>query len=192
MMDGLIAVDQWLLHWINEGWSNGFLDQIMPWWRAKTTWIPLYIGLTAWLIWRYRQRSWPFIVLLLLTVVVTDITSSSVIKPLVGRLRPCQEPALAGQLHVLIPCGPGKSFTSSHATNHFGFAVMLALLFARGRSWRWVIALGWAASIALGQVYVGVHYPFDILAGAGLGSGIAVILYQINQKTGFTRTFAGA
>lgn len=192
MMAWLLEIDQWLLHWINDGWSNAFLDQLMPWWRNKHTWIPLYFVLSGWLLWRYRQRSWPYFVLLLLAVSLADLSSSSVLKPLVGRLRPCQEPALAAQLHVLINCGPGRSFTSSHAANHFALAVLFSFLFAQGRRWFWAIAIFWAATIAIGQVYVGVHYPGDIVAGALLGSSIALIVARINQKTGFTRTFAGS
>lgn len=191
-MDTLRAWDRELFFWINEGWSNGFLDQIMPIWRDKLTWIPLYALILVWLIWTYRKQSWPYIVLLSITVILCDFSSSSIIKPCIGRLRPCNNPELADQINILIQCGPGKSFTSSHATNHFGLAVMFGLLFGAKSRWVWIMGIFWAATISLGQVYVGVHYPADIIGGATLGSILAIIVYQVSQKTGFTRTFAGS
>lgn len=192
MIDTLRDIDKALLYWINEGWSNPLLDQVMPVWRDKLTWIPLYGVVLGWLIWKYRKQSWPYIILLTVVVIFCDFTSSSILKPWIGRLRPCNNPEVANQINILISCGPGKSFTSSHATNHFGLAVMFGLLFGRKSRWIWVIGLVWAGTIALGQVYVGVHYPADILGGALLGSTLAIILYRVSQKTGFTRTFAGS
>jgi len=74
---------------------------------------------------------------------------------------------------VLAGCGGGYSFPSSHASNHFALASLLAPSWARGASsrWRWALFL-WAASIAYGQVYVGMHYPVDVLFGALLGTAI--------------------
>ncbi len=185
-------IDRQLFFWINDGWSNSFLDAIMPYWRDKWTWVPLYALILGWLIWRYKKQSWRYILLLAVTVALTDLVSSSVIKPWIGRLRPCNTPELAEQIRVLIHCGPGKSFTSSHATNHFGLAVMVGLLWGKENRWLWPLALFWAATIAIGQVYVGVHYPFDILGGALLGSSIAFIVYRIAQFTRNQRTFAGS
>ena len=74
-------------------------------------------------------------------------------------------------------CGSGYSFTSSHATNHFAIALFLVLLWGRKHPFlRYLFPL-WAASIALAQVYVGVHYPLDIFVGSLLGVGIGVLGY---------------
>jgi len=79
-------------------------------------------------------------------------------------------------------CGAGKSFTSSHATNTFAFAVMCCLLFRRKHGWVAPIALFWASLVSYAQIYVGVHYPLDILGGALLGSLISLILYKIASR----------
>lgn len=188
-MDGLIHIDQQLLFWLNQDCAHPLLDRVVPVWRDKYTWIPLYLILAAGILWRYRWKGLLYIALLLLTVGFTDFTSSSIIKPLVGRLRPCNTPELTSQLRILIACGGGKSFTSSHAANHMGLTVLFSLLFARGRPWIWWVAIGWAASIALGQVYIAAHYPSDIIAGGLLGAGIAVLVYKVARLTDRKRTF---
>src|SRR5690606_19825850 len=106
----------------------------------------------------------------------------------VERLRPCNDIELREDIIVRVRCGSGYSFTSSHATNHFAMAVMLTFLFYR--RWKHVLwlSLFWAAAISFSQIYVGVHYPGDILVGALLGSTIGVIngsIYTLIKKKHF-------
>jgi undecaprenyl-diphosphatase len=119
----------------------------------------------------------------LATILLSDQISSSVVKPLFARLRPCNDPDLSTQVRLLLDgCGAGYSFTSSHATNHFALAIFLTVTL---RQWigkyTWVLYL-WAASIGYAQVYAGVHYPFDILAGALLGTGIGWFTGNFYQR----------
>ena len=109
------------------------------------------------------------IVALLLNFGISDSVSSNLVKNSVQRLRPCNDIELREQMVQRVRCSGGYSFTSSHATNHFAMAVLLIILFYR--RWKHVLwlALLWAISISFAQVYVGVHYPGDILAGALLG-----------------------
>ena len=119
---------------------------------------------------------------LALTVGIADTISSKVIKKSVQRLRPCNDTQINQQVKLLVRCGGGYSFTSSHATNHF--AVALFLIGTLGRIFRrmkWPL-LFWAATIALGQVYVGVHYPFDILVGGTIGSLIGIGVARLYQS----------
>ena len=84
----------------------------------------------------------------------------------------CNDEKIATQVKLLVPCGSGYSFPSSHATNHFAAAVFIIFTFVEKRRWlKWSL-LAWATSIAFGQVYVGVHYPLDVICGGILGSGI--------------------
>ncbi|MCI5082900.1 MAG: phosphatase PAP2 family protein [Saprospiraceae bacterium] len=170
MMETILQLDEQLFFIINNDWHNPFLDAIMPYWREKTTWIPLYIALAAFVIYRFRVKGLYFILAVALTVGVADTVSSKLIKKTVKRVRPCNDTEIKAQVDLLVGCGGGYSFTSSHATNHFAVAVFiintLGLLFRRIR-WPFLI---WAATIALGQVYVGVHYPIDITVGAIIGS----------------------
>ena len=169
-MDQLLQLDYRLFEWINHGWQHPWLDIIMPYWREKTTWIPAYLLMVGILVWKYRLKTLYFVIALGITVGVADQVSSELIKKNVERLRPCRESKLEPAARTLIHCGGGYSFTSSHATNHFAVAVFLFFSWGlRWKKWRWLLLL-WAASIALGQVYVGVHYPLDITVGAIIGS----------------------
>ncbi|MEM1325859.1 MAG: phosphatase PAP2 family protein [Bacteroidota bacterium] len=169
-METLLALDQALFSVINQDLSNPTLDAIMPYWREKTTWIPLYIVI---IVFAFRQWSWKvalsFLLFIAATVGIADQVSSQWIKKSVERTRPCKAEALAEDIHLLIPCGSGYSFTSSHATNHFAVGIFIMLTLLKNKSWRWLM-LAWAGSIALGQVYVGVHYPLDIFVGGVIGS----------------------
>lgn len=172
-MESILQIDYALFDWINQGLQHAFLDQVMPWWRDRNTWIPLYAVLILFSIIKYKLKGLYFILVLALTVGVADTMSSRVIKKTVKRLRPCKTPALQDTTHLLVRCGSGYSFTSSHATNHFALAVFLFLTFCRRFKFLRLPLLFWATTIALGQVYVGVHFPLDILCGAILGSLIA-------------------
>jgi len=119
-----------------------------------------------------------------LALIVADYCSSSIIKPLVERLRPCHDPAMQAGIHLLVHCGGGKSFPSSHSANSFAVALFFfgATPHAR-RTIRAVLFL--AVLIALSRVFVGVHYPLDITAGAALGALIGWLigrLYQWSEK----------
>ena len=170
MTDALLELDRALFHLINTAGANPFLDAIMPYWREKTTWLPLYLIGAIWLGYRYRWRALPYLLFIGLCVLIADQLSASVIKPAVERLRPCRDTGLQEAARVLVGCGGGYSFPSAHATNHFAVAVFVLLTWAQNwGGWRYGLLL-WAASIALGQVYVGVHYPLDVTAGALLGA----------------------
>jgi len=106
----------------------------------------------------------------LLCFAAADFSSSQILKKQVQRLRPCNDPALAAQVQLRVPCGSGYSFTSSHAANHFAVALFLIGVFGDLNRWIRPSLLLWAGSIALSQVYVGVHYPGDVLCGGLLGS----------------------
>jgi membrane-associated phospholipid phosphatase len=182
----LLHLDQAAFTAINTAWANPLFDAIMPWWRSRVFWYPAYAALLAWLLWRFRWRALPFLALVVLALAVGETLSSHLIKPWVGRLRPCQEPALVDTLRLLVACGPAPSFPSSHAVNHACLAVVLS----RGLGWlaRWLTPLLalWAASIALGQVYVGVHYPLDVVAGAALGAAVGWGSFTLYRRLGGT------
>jgi len=162
--------DTYLFLKINNDWHNSFLDSVYPWWREANTWIPLYLFLIIFLGMNVGKKAGWWILFAVITVVLTDQISAHLIKNLVMRPRPCQDSVLAYHVRLLLSnCSGGFSFPSSHATNHFGFAVFIFLTLKNiiGR-WRFAF-LFWAASIAYGQVYVGVHYPLDVVCGSVLG-----------------------
>jgi len=175
-MDSIVQADQYVFQLINQGAAHPWLDWLMPVWREKTTWIPLYLALAIYLIRRFRQHGLYLILALGLTVGVADTISSKVIKPAVQRPRPCNDAAFRAEVDTRIHCGVGYSFTSSHATNHFAIAGFVTIVLTTYLYWMGWFSYLWAGSIALGQVYVGVHYPLDILAGGLIGTLIGYLL----------------
>ena len=176
-MDYLLQLDHSIFHFINENCKNTFFDWLLPYWRDKIFWIPLYLLLVSAIIYHFGKKGVIGILFLLLSVSITDATSSWLIKNNIERIRPCNQVGFKETAHLLVPCGSGYSFTSSHAANHFSIAVFLVLTL--GSVWKWIRLpmLLWAASIALAQVYVGVHYPSDILGGAIVGSMISWAIF---------------
>ncbi|MEM9928227.1 MAG: phosphatase PAP2 family protein [Bacteroidota bacterium] len=169
-----------LFDFINQDLANPFLDAVLPVYREKTTWIPLYLIIVV-LLYRAhggRKTLW-LLIAVAATLAVADQLAASVLKPWIGRLRPC---IVDDNVRLLVGCGGKYSFPSNHATNHFALATLLSLTWLKGKATGWRVGVFlWAASISLAQVYVGKHYPGDILAGALLGSGLAwggVLLYR--------------
>jgi membrane-associated phospholipid phosphatase len=182
MLEQLLEMDQEIFFLINGDWHNPVLDAIMPYWRDKKFWIPLYVLLAAFSIYRFRLKGLYFILAVALTVGVADTMSSKVIKKSVKRVRPCNDIEIKPEVQLLAGCGSGYSFTSSHATNHFAVALFIALTLGTIYKWaKWPFII-WAASIAFGQVYVGVHYPLDVLMGAILGSFIGWAIASIYKR----------
>lgn len=188
MLATLIEWDQWLFGLVNGLWHHATLDSIMPYWRDKKTWIPLYVLLLV-IVGKDRGLKTFWVLLILgLTIALADQVSSQWIKKSVERLRPCNDSELEGVRLLLDHCGGGYSFTSSHATNHFAIATQLYLLFRLTWKKQYFIALFiWAALIAYGQVYVGVHYPLDVFSGAFLGIAIAYFVHSISARLGFVK-----
>lgn len=175
-------MDELLFRFINQSLSNEFFDWLLPWWRHRWTWLPLYAVFVGVFVYAYGVRFWQVALVMALGLGAADLTSSKLIKPGIGRERPCRQwSAERGELRLLVPCGGGYSFPSSHAANHFALSTLLWLFW--GRRWRrrrFVLGLtlyAWAASIGFGQIYVGLHFPGDVLAGALLGTGLGLAAF---------------
>ena len=165
--------DQWLFIQINNHQSNSFFDSVLPYLRIAYFWTPLYLFLLVFIPTNFKSRGWWWCVFFLCTVSLCDMTSSQLVKVAFERWRPCADPNFFQYVRLLVDrCSGTYSFTSSHAANHFGMAtfIFLTLRPVIGK-WTWLAFL-WAAIIGYAQVYVGVHYPFDVLAGGLLGCGL--------------------
>ena len=182
MIESLHTFDVELFLKIHRGLSNGFLDWFLPLMRNRYTWAPLYLFIIIFSFKEYKKRGWYIIGGVLLTFALGDMISSRFIKPFVARLRPCNEPTLIHDIIHRVPCGSGYSFPSAHATNHFGIAVFLIMVFYP--RWKLILPVGlaWAFIISFAQIYVGVHYPIDTIAGAALGSTIGFLVSLIYKK----------
>lgn len=176
MIDQLVSLDQEAFLTINQGLSNLFFDWLMPILRNRYTWAPLYLFIIIFCIRNYGKQGLLVVLFTLVTFGISDFTSSSLIKKSVQRVRPCNDIEFKETVNTRVRCGSGYSFTSSHATNHFAVALFLIMVFYR--RWKPILWIGllWAGAISFAQVYVGVHYPLDVLSGALLGSLIGYLV----------------
>ncbi|MCX2575430.1 phosphatase PAP2 family protein [Pedobacter sandarakinus] len=182
MIEGIQQFDVNLFFKIHRGLSNGFFDWLMPLLRNRFFWSPLYLFIVVFCIRHYKKQGLYIIATILFTFAVGDTVASKLIKPFVARVRPCNDFSLSSQIIHRVPCGSGLSFPSSHATNHFAIAVFLICIFYP--KWKPILPLGifWAFIISFAQVYVGVHYPLDVTAGALLGTVIGILCSQFFKK----------
>lgn len=169
LLQWMIQLDVRLFYLLNDKAQNPVLDFLMPiltnlhYWR-----IPILLLALCLLIFG-KKRGRIAVLLLVLGLTLSDQICNSVFKPLVGRMRPCN---VLQNVHLLIGCSKAFSFPSSHATNIFTGMSLLAFVYPRLKIGLFIIA----ALVAYSRVYVGVHYPFDVLVGTILGITCAVII----------------
>jgi undecaprenyl-diphosphatase len=195
MLEQLLHIDTEVLLAIN-GWHTPWADTLMWIISAKATWIPLYLLLIGLLVWRYRKPAMTsvkwlqrvpacvvMIVVIGLAVGVADFIASGILKELVARPRPTRVPELEGVLHLVNGYRSGRyGFVSSHAANTMVCALLFSMI------WRNKIAtvglMLWVAANCYSRMYLGVHYPLDILGGLMVGTLVALTAYVLLWKWG--------
>ncbi len=175
MLETLAHYDQVVFYFINVKLANPITDLIMPEVTSDWNLRILYAVAMIALIWKgNRQLRW-LVLFSILTLALTDQVSSIFLKDWIGRIRPC---ATLSGVHLLVGCGAGKSMPSSHAANCFGQAALFGLLYVQAR-WPLVI---FASVVALSRVFVGVHYPGDVLVGTMIGLTIGLIVALVFRR----------
>ncbi len=171
---------------MNGQWHNSFFDFFFPFIREPEVWVPFYIFLVLFVTINFKARGWLWVLFFLFTVMLSDYVSSTLIKDNFFRLRPCHDPFLFGHIRFLVAyCPISSSFTSSHAVNHFALAMFIFTTFRKTINPAWALIFIWAAAISYAQVYVGVHFPFDIFCGMIVGLILGYIPATIyNRKFG--------
>ena len=180
LIDQIIEWDKSLFTLLNQ-WGIEALDPFFLVISRVAIWIPLYVFFAYLLFRDFNMKNALFLLLgAVLCVVLTDQLSVHAFKNVFERLRPCWNPELESSIRLVKEyCGGQYGFVSSHASNTFGFAVFMGWTFQGKRSWVKPTLLIWAFLISYSRIYLGVHYPMDVLGGAILGSGIGLAVYNI-------------
>ena len=175
-------LDQRLLRLINVDGSSSFLDLVLPFLREAQFWLPFYLFLLIFSALNFGMKGWWWALAFVLTAALCDFVSSQLIKENIFRLRPCRDPLLLHDIIVRAKyCPKSSSFTSSHATTHFGLSMFLFQTFKSLSKW-WILIFAWPAVICYTQVYVGVHYPVDVIAGGAMGCILGIMMAYVFKK----------
>lgn len=187
MLQRLIEIDKDLFLFLN-GFHNETMDQIMFWISGKFTWIPLYLLILFLIVRTHRKKAWVYILGLIALVALTDLVSVHLFKNVFQRLRPCHDPSLEGLVHIVnSKCGGKFGFVSSHASNAFGFFTLSSWVLSRKFKYLPPILFFWAALVAYSRVYLGVHFPGDILFGGILGMVLATMVIFVLELIPYSR-----
>jgi undecaprenyl-diphosphatase len=181
VLDFINSIDISLFRFFNGSLCNSVFDVLMPIITDlnKQRIVLVFVALILlWMLLRGNRRARIAVILLIVTIVFSDQFSSSVIKYWFERPRPCH---VLHNVHLLVSCGSGYSFPSSHAVNNFAGALILCFFFPRYKWW----FFGFASIVAFSRVYVGAHYPSDIAGGAVIGlfcAGCVLLVFIAFEK----------
>lgn len=172
----MLTFDLTAFHYLNVVWTNPFFDFIMPVITTQSNWVPLLILIWFCLLLGFSGEFRRLALVMAVVVTLADQTSSHLIKPLWGRQRPC---CATIEKRLLVPCSHSKSFPSSHAANSAAVASLIWLEYG--------FYVGFPAAclsliISYSRVYVGVHYPFDVLFGMILGAFISYLVVLFSRR----------
>jgi undecaprenyl-diphosphatase len=175
----LEQLDQHLFLFLNS-LNSPFWDKVMYAVSGKIIWFPLYLAILIWIGFK-NKRKFPVILLfVIIAATLADQVSVQAFKNVFHRLRPCHDPALQGLIHLVNgECGGLYGFVSSHATNSFNVA-LLSIMFIRKR-WFTICIILWAAIIGYSRIYLGVHYPGDVICGSIVGALIGWSVYKLYE-----------
>lgn len=179
ILQSLIDWDTAMLLWLN-GWHCDYFDNLIEMMTWKFTWIPFYVALAVF-VYKHStpKAALSFILFAVLLLAMNDQICSSLIRPMVGRLRPSNlDNPVSAMVHIVDGYRGGRfGFPSAHATNSWGLAFFVIYLFKHKiLSMTMVI---WALLVSYTRIYLGVHYVGDILAGLLLGLLNATIVYYL-------------
>ncbi|MFD2515754.1 phosphatase PAP2 family protein [Pontibacter locisalis] len=174
MVEALEQLDKELFVYLND-MQSPFWDVIMVFVSEKLVWIPFYLGIIGYLVWRYRKQSIFMLLMAVVAIGLADFVASGVFKPYFLRLRPCHDPTLAEFVNLVKGCGGRFGFMSSHASTSFALAVFFNLILSDRYLVFKIVLVVWAVIVSYSRIYLGVHFPGDIIGGALLGSFLAYV-----------------
>ena len=180
-MNSIAEIDSDLFLFLNGLHADG-LDGVMIAITNMWVWLPLYLLLIYWTVRQYGKRCWWVFLAVVVVVLCSDQLASHVCKPLFQRLRPCYN--IDFQDLIYLPNGKagGKyGFVSSHAANTFSVATFLTAALTKYRPWTAIVLFLWAFLSSYSRIYIGFHYPGDIIAGAVLGVLVGMVVWKLFQ-----------
>jgi membrane-associated phospholipid phosphatase len=180
-LNWLKSLDHTLFFYINNKFTYSPLNQLMLLLREPLTWVPVYLFFLLFFLINCRKYFVPIVLLTLLTFALSDFTSATIIKPFVGRLRPCYDVTITG-VNNIAGCGGPFSMPSSHAANHFGLSTFWFLIVRHLLNRRWYWLWLWAFIIGYAQIFVGVHFPGDIVVGGLLGVAFGYLSFYLFKR----------
>ncbi|MEO8088089.1 MAG: phosphatase PAP2 family protein [Bacteroidota bacterium] len=194
MFEILKSADKELFLFLN-GMHNSFFDFVMYWASNRFIWIPFYAVLLFLVIRTFQKKSVLVLVLIAAMITVSDQVSSSIVKNSVHRLRPCHNPEIESQVHLVNgECGGSFGYFSSHASNSFALAVFLILIFRKKANQAGVkqvakpvvkisnlavILFSYSGIVSYSRIYLGSHYPLDVITGIVFGTLLSFIFAKI-------------
>lgn len=180
MLEQINQIDQKWLLFLNglgsESWDTFWLIITNKW-----TSIPLYFLLLALTLYYKKTKQTLLILLLISLLIVCTDQLANAFKYGFERLRPCHNPLISNQLRFF-KCGGQFGYFSAHAANSFAVAVFFGLLLRKHIPLFCYFLLLWAMVVSYSRIYLGVHYPFDVITGSMIGSTIAIIFYKLFNK----------
>ena len=180
-MDALSTIDSDLLLFLN-GLHADWMDEVMVLITKMWVWFPLYLLLIYLTVKQYGKRCWWVFLAVAIVVLCSDQLSAHVCKPLFHRLRPCYNTDLQDLIHLPKGLAGGKyGFVSSHAANTFAVASFLTATLRKNHKWMGIVLYLWAFISSYSRIYMGYHYPGDILCGAILGILIGLTFWKVFQ-----------
>lgn len=190
MIETLSQLDKELFFFFNSRHTS-FWDNIMYFLSEKEVWFPFYAALILGLVWQFKKLSWIIILCAVMAIGASDFVTSGIMKPSFERYRPSRDEALMEKVHIVNNYRGGRyGFVSSHSANTFALATFFFLIW-RNR-WKWSAWLfAWAAIVSYSRIYLGVHYPGDILTGAIIGCIFGWLFYLVAKKV-FEKKFPKA
>ncbi len=167
-----------------NGKHDPFCDMLMTVMSDTYSWIPLYLGC---LYWVYKQFNFKIVVFSILSVALVilfcDRITVIVFKEVFKRYRPCHNLAISHLVHTLNDhCGGLYGFVSSHAANSFGLALFFGNIFRKKSQWLYYFLILWASLVAYSRIYLGAHYPADVVGGAFLGILIGWMVFKLFNR----------